>query len=107
MSKEDERIDDPLHDPSLCLCGFENACTCPCKKCETLRKSALRILRMKILEDRLEVAGIHKEDFADLIWSWIEPAIEQRIEKLAKDALRNMLKNVKLFSTVQGSSVDW
>jgi hypothetical protein len=96
----------PEHDPTICFCGTDT-CSCPCEKCHQYRARELRLKRRQELAERLEKANVSLDDLADLIWMKIEPTIENRIERLARDALRRMLRDIRLVSQVDWSSLEW
>jgi hypothetical protein len=98
-----------LHNPASCFCNAKNGngdtytCTCPCDKCRGLRLREFQWKRRAALEARLAKANIRVDDLALLVWSQIEPMIEERIAKLTEDVLRRVVKNMKLSSQVIGS----
>lgn len=95
------------HEDALCRCGdIEDVCSCPCQRCNEYRQSALRAKRRQDLEERLRKANIEPSDLADVIWMQIEPTIEARADKICRDTLRIVLKELRLVSQVQWASVD-
>lgn len=102
-----------IHDPQICTCqngkpwDMESVCSCQCAKCGEYRASMERLKRLKEIEERLKKAKIEPIDLADLVWVLLEPTVEHRIERLARDALMGLLKEIKLVSAVQWSSLSW
>lgn len=94
------------HDPSLCFCGDPKGCFCPCKVCREREKAAESLGKMSALEDRLRKAGIDLDILADLIWMRAEHYIEERIETLARQAIKTQLKGIRLTATVWGVDTD-
>lgn len=95
------------HDPALCRCGIGGDCTCLCNRCQEARNREWQIKRLQELEDRMTRANIDMEDFAELFWRRIEPAIERRIAKIVADEVRSLLKNdIVLVSRVSKSSLE-
>jgi hypothetical protein len=80
---------------------------CPCSRCSQARAKILWLKRVVELEERLKKAGIYPEELADVVWRQIEPNLSGRIDRMVRDAVRDMLKGIHLRSEVVGSSVDW
>lgn len=95
------------HDPAVCFCGTAVVCGCPCPKCSRFREMDAALARMEDLRGRLAKANIDVGDLADLLWREVEHSLAAKIEKIARDKLRVMLKGLKLTSVVKASSADW
>lgn len=102
-----------LHNAQQCTCqngkpwDADNVCACACPKCNDYRASMLRLQRLRKIEERLTKSGIAPADLADLVWTLLEPSLQARIEKIVLDVLRAGLKDIRLSSVVQSSSLNW
>lgn len=102
---------DGQHQPEICKCedydGLEEiSCTCSCERCRNFRLRVWREKRVMDLRYRLEKAGIDVADFADLLWPEFEQYIEVRVHQLVTAAMTRKLKNLRLVSDVQWSSIE-
>lgn len=108
--KHDEtkcRCDDDFSAASYWLEGepIESKITCPCQcgRCMENRQKIHGILRVAVLQNRLEKANIDIDDLAYLVWIRIEPAIQNEIGKMAREELQRSMKGLKIYSKVTGS----
>lgn len=103
----------PYHDSSICQCGDDPldevptgpACKCQCDGCCEARQRVLGLWRLSNLADKLDSMGIDVDDLATIIWATIETTLEERIDKMARKAIREVLHEIKLVSAVQWSSI--
>jgi hypothetical protein len=66
----------------------------PQTDCEECRPRTIQLRRLEHLEERLRKADIFVRDLAELIWIWLEPVIEERFERIAKEAVRQAFRNL-------------
>ena len=102
------------HDQSLCFCGQVSmnlaelkTCRCPCDDCDDRRRHEVGLLRIEALRERLEKAGIRIDDLTDIIWRELDLTIEAKVERVAREVVRGILKEITLVSEVKASSIDW
>lgn len=101
----DNGVPSKAHDPFLCFCGAGD-CVCPCKRCDESRQREYRLKRLAQLADRFARAGIDLADMAELLLRQLDVHIEQQVEKLVDNVLRQRLKDVVIVSRVAKSSLD-
>lgn len=97
------------HDPITCRCGTDPlerngnmpACMCRCDKCKEARERVVYLWERNELVGRLSKAGIDLKHFADLIWIQIEPNLEEKIERMATDALKKALEGAVFRSIIE------
>lgn len=84
------------HNADLCSCQENGPCVCPCPKCMAFAKRRAFLEEQDALMRRLEKAGIAPEALAMLMWRYIGPLIEAKIERIAKDEVERIVKQLRI-----------
>ena len=50
--------------------------------------------RRAVLEKRLNEAGISPQDLADLLWPWLEDYLEPRVQTLAEEMVKRIMRTL-------------
>jgi len=106
------------HDSSMCNCDGdtkaavsdtppeEPTCECPCDKCFEQRQRLMALLTRRGLEERLRKANIPPDVFAQLLWPYFESMLEQRVRRIALDAVRDALRMGRVISRIEVTNLD-
>ena len=66
----------------------------PQTDCDECRPRTIQLRRLYHLEERLRKADIFVRDLAELIWIWLEPLIDQRFQRIVREQVRLMFRNL-------------
>lgn len=91
------------HDPEIC--GISPETDCP--KCRPRTVSYQRrqdhLQRLDAIAQRLAQAGIDVDDFADMLWMRIQPALEEEVKKIMLDTIKMAMKDLRVIGRLEGT----